>query len=202
MLQQGRTFSFDANRTTRLANAFASGLASSGVVPTMKHFPGIGLATRNTDLFVDVIRASKAKLRPDLRPYREAIDGDIPMIMLSNATYPAYDRRNGAGWSRAIAIRLLRRDLGFTGVSITDSLNGTANARGTSVRRLAILAARAGTDMILVTSKERSSEWLYGQLLNKAKRGKIPLATLQASYDRILALKSRLSGDTPTLESS
>lgn len=192
MLQQGRTFSFEANRTTRLANAFASGLASRGVLPTMKHFPGIGLATQNTDRFVDVISASRAALRPDLRPYRRAIGRDIPLIMLSNATYPAFDRRNGAGWSRAIGVRLLRRDLGFTGVTITDSLDGTASARGTTVRRLAVLAARAGTDMILVTGSERSSAWLYGRLLAKARHGKIRLAGLLASYDRIIALKERL----------
>ena len=118
MLQQGRTFSFDAARTTKLADAFASGLASRGVLATMKHFPGIGLATRNTDRLVDTITASRAKLRTDLRPYRRAIAHDIPLIMLSNATYTAWDLRNAAGWSRTIADELLREELGFTGVSI------------------------------------------------------------------------------------
>ncbi len=197
MLQQGRTFSFDATRTARLADAFASGLASRGVLATMKHFPGIGLATRNTDRLVDTIRASKAGLRPDLRPYRRAISHDIPMIMLSNATYTAYDRRNAAGWSRSIAHDLLRRDLGFPGVSITDSLNGTANARGMKVRTLAIRASRAGTDMILVTGSERSSTQLYATLLKKAREGSIPATTLRASHDRIMALKERLSLLTP-----
>lgn len=192
MLQQGRTFSFDSKSTARLASAFASGLTSRGVLATMKHFPGIGMSTRNTDRLVDTIRASKAGLRPDLRPYRLAIDHGIPMIMLSNATYTAFDRRNAAGWSRAIAHKLLRRDLGFKGVSITDSLNGTANARGMKVRTLATRAARAGTDMILMTGSERSSSRLYATLLAKARQGSIPTATLRASYDRIIDLKERL----------
>jgi beta-N-acetylhexosaminidase len=192
MLQQGRTFSFDANQTTRLANAFASGLGSRGVLATMKHFPGIGLAIRNTDRFVDTIRAPKTALRPDLRPYRRAIANGVPIIMLSNATYTAFDRRNAAGWSRAIADRLLRQKLGFEGVSITDSLNGTANARGVTVRNLALRSARAGTDMILVTGSERSTSRLYGWLLRKAQAGKIPLPRLRTSHDRILALKERL----------
>lgn len=192
MLQQGRTFSFDSKRTARLANAFASGLASRGVLATMKHFPGIGLSTRNTDRFVDTIRAPKKGLRPDLLPYRTAIDRGIPLIMLSNATYVTYDRKNAAGWSRAIAHRLLRRELGFNGVSITDSLNGTANARGMKVRTLAARAARAGTDMILMTGSERSSSGLYKTLLNKAKQGSISKATLRASYDRIMALRESL----------
>jgi beta-N-acetylhexosaminidase len=192
MLQQGRTFSYDASRTSLLADAFAAGLASRGVLPTMKHFPGIGLATLNTDRFVGVISASRAALRRDLRPYRRAIRSDIPLIMLSNATYPTFDRRNAAGWSRPIAVGLLRRDLGFTGVTITDSLSGTASARGTTVRRLALRAARAGTDMILVTGSERSSAYLYAGLLANASRGRIPVSTLRASYERILELKGRL----------
>ena len=192
MLQQGRTFSTDAARTSELANAFADGLASRGVLPTMKHFPGIGRATRNTDRFVDTITASRAALRSDLRPYRKAIRRDIPVIMLSNATFPAYDQRNAAGWSRRIATGLLRRELGFEGVSITDSLNGTANARGTTVRRLAFEAARAGVDMLLVTGSERSSTWLHGRLLSDARRGRIRRSDLRASHDRIVALKETL----------
>ncbi len=192
MLRQGRTFSTDAALTSELANAFADGLISRGVLPTMKHFPGIGRATRNTDRFVDTVAASKAALRSDLRPYRKAIRRDIPLIMLSNATYSAYDQRNAAGWSRRIATGLLRHELGFEGVSITDSLNGTANARSTTVRRLAFEAARAGVDMLLVTGSERASAWLYSRLLSDARRERIRRSDLRASYDRIMALKETL----------
>lgn len=192
MFQQGRTFSLDAKRTARLADAFASGLASGGVLATMKHFPGIGLAVRNTDRYVDTITASRAALRRDLRPYRRAIRHGIPMIMLSNVTYTAHDDRNAAGWSHAIAVRLLREDLGFTGVTITDSLNGTAHARGLTVKPLAIRAANAGVDLILLTGSERSTARLYATLLARARDGTIPEAPLQASYGRIMALKDGL----------
>lgn len=192
MDEAGRTFSFSATRTAALADAFASGLESSGVLPTMKHFPGIGLATRNTDAFVVTIGASRAVLAPGLRPYRLAIGHHIPLIMLSNATYPAYDRRNAAGWSHAITVSLLRDDLGFTGVTITDSLDGAAKARGLSARKLAVRAARAGTDMILTTGSEATSRAVYEALLRHAANRSIPKATLQASYDRIIALKTGL----------
>jgi beta-N-acetylhexosaminidase len=190
MYQDGRTFSFSAARTALLADAFASGLASEGVLPTMKHFPGIGLATRNTDSSVVTITASGAALAPGLQPYRTAIAHDIPLIMLSNATYSAYDPVNAAGWSRAIGVTLLRDDLGFTGVTITDSLDGTGAARGLTDRLLALRAAKAGTDMILITGSEATSAAVYATLLREAKDGSIPTATLQASYDRIIALKA------------
>lgn len=192
MYKAGRTFSFDAATTASLADAFASGLESKDVLPTMKHFPGLGFATKNTDAYVVTITASKASLAPGLLPYRTAIGHDIPLIMLSNATYSAYDPANAAGWSHAIAETLLRDDLGFTGVTITDSLDGTAHARGVSTRSLAILAARAGTDMILLTGSEASTSSVYKTLLDTAANGGISKATLRASYDRIVALKVSL----------
>ena len=192
MYRAGRTFSFSATRTALLADAFASGLESKGVVAAMKHFPGLGYATRNTDAWVVTISASRAALAAGLLPYRTAIRHAIPMIMLSNATYSAYDARNPAGWSHAIGVTLLRHDLGFTGVTITDSLDGTAKARGLWTRVLAVAAARAGTDMILTTGTEASTRGVYATLLRQAEMGAIPLATLRASYDRILAMKAGL----------
>jgi beta-N-acetylhexosaminidase len=190
MYKAGRTFSFDASTTASLADAFASGLESKGVLPAMKHFPGLGYATLNTDSHVVTINASMTALAPGLLPYRTSIGHHIPLIMLSNATYPAYDAANAAGWSNAIATTALREDLGFTGVSITDSLDGTAKARGLSSGSLALSAAKAGTDMILVTGSEATTRAVYRTLLDNALKGAILRATLRASYDRILALKS------------
>ncbi len=192
MYQQGRTFSFDATLTAKLADSFAGGLGSQGVLATMKHFPGIGLAIQNTDHYVDTITASRSVLAPDLLPYKKAIYHHIPLIMLSNATYTAYDSHNAAGWSYAIANTLLRHDLGFTGVTITDSLSGTAHARGLTLKDLALRAALAGVDMILSTGSEKTTNSLYATLLADANDGTIPTATLRASYNRILALKAGL----------
>jgi len=197
MYQQGRTWSFDASLTARLSDAFASGLESGGAIPTMKHFPGIGLATRNTDTNVVTIAASQSSLAAGLLPYEKAISNHIPMIMLSNATYPAYDPDNAAGWSPAISVGLLRKTLGFSGVTITDSLSGTAAARGVSADSLALRAAQAGTDMIMLTGSESATKSTYAALLLAAQDGRLPPATLKASYDRILALKASVSNPVP-----
>ena len=111
--------------------------------------------------------------------------------MLSNATYTAYDPHYAAGWSRPIQ-NLLRADLGYTGVTITDSLDGTAHARGLSTSHLALRAAQAGTDMILVTGSEATSRGVYAALLLAAQGGSISKTTLRASYGRIHALKAGL----------
>ena len=194
MYLERRTFSSDPTTAARLALAFSNGLRTGGVLPTVKHFPGIGRVKLNTDFNVQTVRASVEAMQADLKPFRRAINHGAPLVMLSNATYDAWDSVNAAGWSPAIATTLLRTELGFKGVSITDSLTGTANARGVTERSLAVKAARAGTDMILVTGNEATTQAVYERLVARATDGTIPHATLQASYDRILALKATIGG--------
>jgi beta-N-acetylhexosaminidase len=192
MYLEGRTWSFSARETARLSAAFAVGLGDGHALATMKHFPGLGFATRNTDSSVVRISATRSELAPGLKPYRLAVSSRVPLIMLSNAVYDAYDRRHAAGWSRAIGGTLLRGELGFQGVTITDSLDAAARTRGLPTDRLAILAARAGTDLILLTGSEAASRRVYASLLSAASDGRISPARLLASYRRIAALKTGL----------
>jgi beta-N-acetylhexosaminidase len=114
-----------------------------------------------------------------------------PVIMLSTAVYPAYST-SAAAWSRALARSLLRHDLGFRGVEITDSLTAAATVRGVIPGVLAIRSAGAGVDLLLVTGSEASSQATYNAVLSAARDGRISSLNLQASYARILQLKSRL----------
>jgi beta-N-acetylhexosaminidase len=193
MYLAGRTFSTSSAKVSRLACAFAAGLADRHVVATLKHFPGIGRVKLNTDRYVQTVTASRSALASDLAPFQAGIDQGVPMIMLSNATYTAYDSAHAAGWSKAIATTLLRETMGFTGVSITDSLSGTAAARGVSAAGLAYRAAKAGTDMVMITGSEAYTRAAYDYLLRKATDGYLPRATLEASYARIMALKSSVA---------
>lgn len=190
--RQGRAWSFDAGTTAALAGAFALGLGQARELATMKHFPGLGFATANTDHAVVRIRASKAQLAAGLTPYRQAVAQRVPLVMLSNAVYVAYDRVHAAGWSRAISTHLLRRGLGFRGVTITDSLDGAARTRRIRPNALAVAAANAGTDLILLTGRESATSAVHAALLRAAQDGRLERASLQASYRRILALKASL----------
>lgn len=196
MYQQGRTWSFSAATTTTLADAFAGGLVEGGGIASMKHFPGLGYAIHNTDLNVVTITASTAQLDPGLDPYRGIIrlgtglsGPGLAMVMLSNAWYTAYDKANAAGWSHAIGTTLLRDQLGFGGVTITDSLNGIGEAMGVPAKSLAIKAAAAGTDMILLTGPEASTSAAYTALVAAANGGTLSRSVLEASYERILTLR-------------
>jgi beta-N-acetylhexosaminidase len=193
MATTARTFGSTASRVTGLATAFATGLESGGVLPVLKHFPGIGRVIRNTDSAVTTVTASRAQLDRDLAPFRAGIAAGVPLVMLSNATYDAWDPANAAGWSAVVGTSLLRHELGFDGVTITDSLAGTAKARGTTATDLAIRAAAAGTDMLLLTGPEAETAASFDDLVAAATSGAIPRSTLDASYDRIIALKAALA---------
>jgi beta-N-acetylhexosaminidase len=192
--RQGRSWSFSARETSRLANAFARGLADRSALATMKHFPGLGFARRTTDDFVVHIDVTKSELAPGLKPYRRAVADGVPLVMLSNALYTAYDRSHAAGWSHAIGTGLLRGQLGFRGVTITDSLDGAAHARGIPTNPLALKAAKAGTDMLLLTGSEEASKSVYKTLVAAGEAGHLPTERLRASFRRIKALKAGLSG--------
>jgi len=190
LYQQGRTWSFSASRTEWLSWSFADGLQFAGVLPTMKHFPGLGFATANTDTHVVTIHQSISALTPGLLPYKLGIQHTIPIVMLSNATYPVWDALHPAGWSRAINTTLLRSQLGFRGLTMTDSLDGAAASRHVTTANLAIKAAAAGTDMLLLMGSESSSAGVYSSLVAAARSGQISLTRLQASWTRIIALKA------------
>jgi beta-glucosidase-like glycosyl hydrolase len=98
----------------------------------------------------------------------------------------------GLGASGTLIGELLHQEMGFGGVSITDSLTGAAAARGVSESSLAIKAAAAGTDLILVTDGEPASATVYADLLAAARDGRVGSIALRASFDRIMALKARL----------
>ena len=188
MALERRAFASDARRVAAAATAFALGLESARVAPALKHFPGIGRATRNTDRTAVALPATLAELtRTDLLPFRKAIAAGAPIVMISNATYPALDAKP-APWSPRIQA-LLRSTLGFEGVTITDSLDGAAASRGRTIDGVASLAAQAGIDLLLLTGTEASSGGAYESVVRAAERGQIPVAGLQRSYARITALK-------------
>jgi beta-N-acetylhexosaminidase len=191
MAAEQRTFAADSARVGLLGSAFATGLGDSDVAATAKHFPGIGRAIRSTDRSAVTIEATRAELARDLRPFRRVIAAGVPLVMLSNATYSAFGPA-AAGWSTRIQ-SLLRHELGFRGVTISDALEPAAATRGLTLTRAALLTVRAGVDLVLLTGSEASSSAVFHALVAEAGDGLISRASLRRSDQRILALKQRLS---------
>ena len=127
----GRAFEADVPENVVAASRE---LLDAGVMPTVKHFPGFGRATENTDDAPVTIDASREELETDLEPFRAAIDAGVPLVMASHALYPALDPNYIASQSPVVLGELLRDELGFDGVVITDSLEAEAVLARSSVR--------------------------------------------------------------------
>ena len=125
-----RAFSRSRTWNAKLARAFVTGLQTSGVAGTAKHFPGLGLASGNTDHGRIVIGSAAWKLRQDLLPFKSAVAAGARLVMVSTAIYPKLDAsQKPAAFSSTIINGLLRKQLGFKGVTVTDSLTAPAADR-------------------------------------------------------------------------
>jgi beta-N-acetylhexosaminidase len=185
-----RAFSRSASVNARLAAAFVDGLQSGGVAATAKHFPGLGEARANTDLAAVTVTARKWKLTRGLLPFRSAIAAGVRLVMVSSAAYPALDpSATPAVFSPAILQDLLRDELGFEGVVVTDALDAPAAAR---VPHAATRSVAAGADLLLFGS-ERASEQAFATLAADARKYPHVRTRLAESGARIRALHDWLA---------
>ncbi len=186
-----RAFGSKPERVARVAGAFADGLTSRGVIPTAKHFPGFGAAQVSTDLQTAEIDLSKRKLRRiDEAPYERMVPALHRMVMLSVATYPHFSDKPAA-LSHVLATSELRDRIGFGGVSVTDSLDSAAAQAVGSPRQLAVLGARAGTDLLLFTSYRHALA--AGGALTRALRHRgLARGPFVASAARVAELRASL----------
>jgi beta-N-acetylhexosaminidase len=187
-----RAFSSDFTRTARSVAASVRGWRLGGVAPTVKHFPGLGAAPVNTDHGSVTITRSAARIRrQDLAPFRSAIAAGSPLVMVGHATYPAIDPHHIASQSNAIVEGLLRGELGFRGVAITDSTEAAAVLAVTRPAEAAVRNVRAGVDIVLTTGRGSYIE-VYRALLAEARRDPAFRARVRESAARVVALKKSL----------
>jgi len=185
-----RAFSHSRTWNASMARAFVGGLQTDGIAATAKHFPGLGLASGNTDNGRIVIKAAAWKLHQGLLPFRSAVEAGVKLVMVSTAVYPKLDgSKRPAAFSSTIINGLLRKQLGFTGVTVTDSLTAPAADR---IPHTATRAMLAGSDL-LIFGAERASERGYSTLLSdEASSPRLQNRVIQAAA-RIRALKAWLA---------
>jgi beta-N-acetylhexosaminidase len=193
--QSGRTYGRNPRKVGRLAARFIAGQARHGVAATVKHFPGLGAAEVSTDDAPVVIEASRGELRRvDEAPYEPAISAGAGLVMLSNAVYPALDRRP-AGLSRRVIQGELRERVGFGGVTITDALEVPALDAFGAVAKRALRAARAGADLLLFASRRvADAQAGWKRIVTSLRGGGLDREIATESATRVLALRASAGG--------
>jgi beta-N-acetylhexosaminidase len=181
-----RAFGTSERPNIRAAVAFARGLQRAGVAATAKHYPGLGSSgNRNTDTAEVTLDTPRAALDRERAAFQHQVDGGTRLVMMSNATYLAYDRNRPAVASRKIIGRLRRG--GFHGVVISDEL------RVPGLRRFgsdaAAIATRAGVDVLLFASATGTGAAEYRALLAAVKAGRVRRSLVEQQVRRIASLK-------------
>jgi beta-N-acetylhexosaminidase len=181
----GRGFSQDPIETASAVRASVRAWLAGGVLPTLKHFPGLGAAHANTD------QAPVTVTTPvELEPFRAGIAAGAPLVMASHALYPQLDPAHIASQSPAILTGLLRRRLRFGGVIVTDSLEAKAVTSRSSVGTAAVRSIAAGADLALTTGRGSFLPVLRA-LRARARRDPAFAARVRESAARVLALRAR-----------
>jgi beta-N-acetylhexosaminidase len=183
-----RAFEGDASGVAARTRAAVEGMRTAGVAATAKHFPGLGRAQVNTD---DASALVTGRLTSDLVPFRAAIRARVPLVMLSHALYPELDTNWIASQSRRIVTGLLRQQLGYEGVIVTDSIEAQAVLDRSGVARAAERSLRAGVDLVLTTG---SASWnqIHPWLLRRARASPAFRKRVRQSAARVIGLKALL----------
>jgi beta-N-acetylhexosaminidase len=188
-----RSFSLRATTTTRYGLAFARGLRDAGVVPVVKHFPGLGQATANTDVAPATTRPWTVLQKHGLLPFTAAVAAGMPAVMTANASIPGLTSLP-ASLSRLATQQVLRRQLAFHGLVVTDSLSaGAVSAAGFHVPRASVRALTVGADMVLFgAAPDRLADLnhrVVRAIVNAVRSGALPRTRLRRAVVHVLRAK-------------
>jgi len=196
-----RSFGEDPDLVGELAAAMIEGIQSQGVAATAKHFPGHGDTASDSHHGRGVVSHSIERLHAvELVPFRSALKADVKLVMTAHLGIPALDGPDAppATLSPTVINGLLRRDLGYQGVVVTDAMDMRAIRQGELLREDALRAAQAGADLLLVTSDPQDHTRAFEALLQGAQEGALTPDDLHTSVNRILHLKSWLGENATT----
>jgi beta-N-acetylhexosaminidase len=193
----GRSFGADPARVVAHTRAYLAGMHAAGVLTTLKHFPGHGSSFTDSHLgFVDVTDTARPAL--ELAPYRALMsEGVVDSVMTAHVFNRRLDRHYPATLSRATINGLLRRQLGWTGVVVSDDLRMGAIEQHYGLDEAAVLALNAGVDLLLIADdrlpdKTSAAALVLTSIRHALEAGRLSPDTIQSALGRLDSLRSRL----------
>jgi beta-N-acetylhexosaminidase len=193
----GRSFGADPGRVIAHARAYVAGMRAAGILTTLKHFPGHGSSFTDSHLgFVDVTGTARPAL--ELAPYRALMtEGAVDSVMTAHVFNRRLDRSHPATLSRSTIAGLLRGELGWTGVVVSDDLRMGAIEQHYGLDEAAVLALNAGVDLLLIADdrlpdNRSAAAAALTAIRHALQTGRLALDTVEASLTRLDVLRSRL----------
>ncbi|WP_293179310.1 glycoside hydrolase family 3 N-terminal domain-containing protein [Oceanithermus sp.] len=193
-----RSFGADPQAVARYGLAFARGLEEAGVLWTAKHFPGHGDTQTDSHTGLPIVDKPRAEIeRVELAPFRAAVDADVPVIMTAHILYPALDPDYPATLSRKILTGLLRDEMGYQNLIITDDMGMRAISNRWGAGEAAVRAVEAGADLVLVGRGGGTAEEVYAALDAALASGRIAPDRVEATRARLARARARVRPPAP-----
>lgn len=189
-----RSFGIDGNLVAKMDLEVAKGLADNQILSCFKHFPGHGATEGDThEGFAFTNRTLEQMKKSELVPFQAAVDHDIPFIMISHISAPKVIGNNTpASLSKVMITDLLRNQMGYDGIIITDSMSMGAIVIKYGPKEAVILSIKAGADMILMPQDFKDA---YQGVLDAVAKGQISEKRINQSVERILRVKLSMRKD-------
>jgi beta-N-acetylhexosaminidase len=185
-----RSFSDDPEVCAKHAVAFIKGLQDGGIAATAKHFPGRGDSFTDAHDVLEVIKASKKRMwEVELVPFKAAIDNGVKAIMTGHSVYPAFDSKYPTTLSEKILTGLLREELGFNGVIVSDAIGMAAILKRWPLPQACAMALKAGCDTILLKADDESRSQCFFGVLEAVKTGFLSEERLNEAVIHLLNMK-------------
>jgi beta-N-acetylhexosaminidase len=189
-----RALHSDPAQVARLGVALAAGLEAAGIASCGKHFPGHGDTSQDSHLTLPRLPHALERLRKvELVPFRAYAQARLSSIMTAHIIFEAIDPSLPATMSEKVLNGVLRRELGFEGVVVSDDLEMKAIADNYSVPEAAVLGALAGVDLFLVCHKAPVQRAAIEALVQAVESGRLPLARVEEANRRLEALSRRFA---------
>jgi len=187
-----RQFSSNPERVSTMVSAFIAGMRAGGVASTVKHFPGIGRITGNTDLTSSGITDRTTTIDdPYLEPFRTGIQDGVELVMVGSAIYSRIDPGTNAVFSRRVITDLLRDRLSYDGVVITDDVGAARAVADVPVGQRATRFVRAGGDIVL-TARPSTVPTMHDALTRAMAADPAFAKRVEAAVTRVVDLKLRM----------
>jgi len=185
-----RSFGTKVDIVRKLGIQTMKGLQSQNIISVVKHFPGHGDTSVDSHIGLPKVNADIKRLKSfELLPFAAAIENNVEAVMVAHILLPKIDPNNPASFSKTIISDILRTDMGFDGVVLTDDFTMGAIIKNYDIGQAAVKSIQAGSDIILVCHEFAKQEAVINALKNAATSGKISLNRLDQSVYRILKLK-------------
>jgi beta-N-acetylhexosaminidase len=195
-----RSFGSNANVVSRLGVETMKGLQSQNVISVVKHFPGHGDTSVDSLVGLPKVNHDIERLKSfELVPFASAIENGTDAVMIAHILLPKIDASNPASFSKAVISDILRTDMGFDGVVITDDFTMGAIMKNYDIGKAAVKSIQAGSDIVLVCHGYGNQEAVIKALQDAANSGAISEDRINRSVYRILKLKNKYNiSDEPS----